>query len=103
MISTNRKLITKKRSFRQYVFFGVIGLFIVTTVFYTVQIATFGVRLSVLEKEEVELQRTKKDLIIKSAEVGSLSGFVEQSKELGFEVPEEVLYLAPEESVARLP
>ena len=103
MRRVNQKPVAKRRSLRQYLYLGVIGSFIVTTVFYTVQIATYGVRLSGLEGEETELQRTKKELIIKMAGADSLSGFVEKSEELGFGAPELILYLAPEESVARLP
>lgn len=79
------------------------GLFLVCSVFLTIQGASTGVQLLVLEEEKLRLIAKNQELSTKLIESTSLLKAGEVAEELGFFQPGETLYIKEKESVANLP
>ena len=80
-----------------------IVLLLTVDVFYTISSAVSGAEISNLENKEVLLKDQnrvyKEEMVVKS----SLTSIEKKAMELGFVKPQEVVYIAEKETVAKLP
>lgn len=72
-------------------------------VFLTVQSASAGARLKLLEERELQIEAENRGLSTKLVELTSLTKIEQMSKQLGFIKPEETFYIKDNEPVAQLP
>jgi hypothetical protein len=83
--------------------FPVVALFVVATVFFTIEVSTLGAQLAELEREEANLTKEKQNLSNQLINSSSLSEMGEKAEDLGFKKPSEVVYISEKEAVAKLP
>lgn len=79
------------------------SLLLVSCVFLTIQGASTGAQLLVLEEEKLGLVAKNQELSAKLIESTSLLKAGEVAEELGFSQPGETIYIREKESVANLP
>ena len=80
-----------------------LAVLLVSQVFISLQISSSGTQLAAFEKEAEDLffeNRKLQDLLITST---SLSGVREKAEQLEFSKPANIIYISPEDTVARLP
>jgi hypothetical protein len=80
--------------------FAVLAL---SSIFMTIETATSGVEIASLQKQEVGLQEEKRSLeesLVKSLSLGDME---DKSVEMGYTKPAALVYVAPPETVAKLP
>lgn len=77
----------------------VIGIFLVSTIYFTIQYSTLGAELTVLENEERKLVKENQELSAKIVRLQSLTQIKSTSEELGFAKPTETVYLNDTESL----
>ncbi len=96
---------TKKRlSFnKKTLLWIIVGLFIAVQVFFTIQTATSGAKISSLESKAIEFSNINKDLEAKLIQATSLSQIQEKAFDLGFVKNVETVYLKSGETFAKLP
>jgi hypothetical protein len=83
--------------------FPIVALFVIATVFFTIEVSTLGAQLAELEREETNLIKEKQDLSNQLVNSSSLSEMGEKAEDLGFKKPSEVIYISEKEAVAKLP
>lgn len=81
----------------------ILGLFAITCVLFTIQTATSGARLSLLEKEETEISEKNQILERELIYLNSLSNLEEGAESLGFVEPQKIMYISEDEIVAKVP
>lgn len=77
-------------------------VFIVAQVFFTVQNATSGAKLKILEEKEEKLVKENRRLSRKLVETTALSSIEKKAEDLGFSKPQQIMYINTEEAVAQL-
>ena len=87
---------------KKYLFIGLIALFAVTSVFYTIEAVTSGVEVASLEKTNDGLIKQKTALEDSFVKTLSLNSLQEKSVELGFTKPANTIYVAGGEPVTAL-
>lgn len=97
--------INKKGKYNFRIFLQVIVLFgfIVSTIYFAIKIAAIGDKLTFLNKKEVEIESRNRELSLEIVSSTSLSKFSDESRNLGFIKPSNILYIKAEEAVAKLP
>lgn len=93
----------KIRIKKNYFLWVTVVFFIVSCVYITIQTASTGARLMVLEKEEAKLISDKQKLSAEIIKSSSLIKVEEKAKDIGFTKPQNTIYITGEEFVARLP
>lgn len=78
-------------------------IFLITTVFFTIEISTLGAKLNSLQREEARLVNENKRLKDTLVNTTSLTSVEDVAEDLGFGKPDTVLYISEEEAVAKLP
>ncbi|MFV1917696.1 MAG: hypothetical protein ACC618_04430 [Patescibacteria group bacterium] len=95
------KLTSKKR--KNTFFWVLFSLFVGASVFLTIYSSTSGARLSQLEEKEnvitEEIQDTKREII----DLNSLSSLEIEAEALGFIKPKNLIYIIPDDTVAKVP
>ncbi len=84
----------KKPAKRLALLWLIIGVFVVSIVFITIQSATMGAELAVLEEEERLLIKERQELSSRIIKSQSLTTIKEQSVQLGFIRPSDTLYFS---------
>ncbi|QQS38573.1 hypothetical protein IPM62_04290 [Candidatus Woesebacteria bacterium] len=91
---------TYKKSSKLYLMWIFVGMAIIGTVYFTIQVSTSGAKLAELEKQKIALlnenQKLSSDLVRKT----SLTAIEGNSKSLGFNKPEKTVYILDKEPVA---
>jgi hypothetical protein len=82
--------------------FGIVAIFIITTIFFAIYGAIVSDKLVVVEIRQDELIKANRLLSSDLVKSDSLSNLSEQTASLGFEKPSNVLYLKEEETVASI-
>lgn len=75
----------------------------VGSIFLSIDTATTGVEMAKLEKTESEFTSQKQDLEESLVKTLSATSLQEKSVELGFVKPDNLVYIASEQPVAKLP
>ena len=83
--------------------FPILVIFIIATVFFTIDVSTLGAHLAELENQEVILNKEKQEYSNQLINSSSLSGMGEKAEQLGFKKPSDVIYISEKEAVAKLP
>ncbi len=73
------------------------------TVFFAIEAATSSSEVASLEKKEAILIQENQDLSDKIIEASSLSSVEKRAPGLNFVKPEKIVYLGPEETIAKVP
>ena len=76
---------------------------VAASILMTVEMASSGAELSLLEKEEVGLRAENQRLGAELISASSLSQFENTYESLGFIKPGKTIYITEEEAVAKLP
>lgn len=92
---------TKKRRFMP--FWVIVGIFLVATVFFTIETATKGAELTRLTLEEKNLLEENRSLSSRLVQVSSLTNLEERAENMGFTKPTKVIYVLEEIQVAKVP
>ncbi len=79
-----------------------IVLFVVSSVFLTIESVTSGAEIASLEKKETALLNQKRQLEEDLVKAISVSDLEEKSEELGYKKPSNVVYLGEGDTVASL-
>lgn len=79
------------------------AVFVIAQIYFALQTATSGARLSKLESEEVSLSDKNRSLSSQLVELTSLTKASDQSTNLGFVKPQKILFAQGESFVAKLP
>lgn len=93
----------KKINLRNYILLGVLAFLAISSVAMTIETAVSSVEISKLQDKEQSLSMEKRSLeetLVKTLSMGALS---EKSTEMGFVKPDNLVYVAPSEAVAKLP
>ena len=91
------------KNLNKYVLIIFCGLLIVSSVLMTVVSATSSAEVSNLQKKEAQLSDDKRNLEDTLVKTLSMNQLQEKGNELGYGVPENLVYVAPPEAVAKLP
>lgn len=102
-ISISKKHFMIKKKGRLTLFWIVIGLFLATTVFLTIDNTTKGARLAELGKEEIKLLEQNRKLSNDLVKASSLISLEEKAESLGFKKPEKIIYVLGSSQVAKIP
>lgn len=86
-----------------YLIWPVLAVFMISTVYSGIQMATSGAKLALLEKKQRQLSDENQQLTSLLIEATSLTRVEEAADELGFVKPEVAVYVSREEAVAKLP
>ncbi|MFC1625551.1 hypothetical protein ACFL1Q_00715 [Patescibacteria group bacterium] len=96
-----------KRKFNKktYLLILITGLFLVSSVYLTIQTVTTGAELVELDSQKDGCLNNRRDLENELVKSVSVSNLVEKSSELGFVKPDEesIVYISADEAVAKLP
>jgi hypothetical protein len=103
MIKKTKKDSHKKRLGLGLLMFIITGVFIVISVFYSINISSFGEKLLVLENEQQELIKRNFQLGTKLANSTSLRSVEDKAGGLGYKKPDNLIYIKAEEFVAKAP
>lgn len=76
---------------------------VVASILMTVEMASSGAELSLLESQEAALRAENQRLGAELVSASSLSQFENTYESLGFIKPEKTIYITEEEAVAKLP
>lgn len=103
--------INKRTKKRKYIFnhkkpvftWLILGVFVITTVFFMIQGAAHGATLANVEQQEAELTQSNQGLSRQLVEATSLSKIEQSAEELGFLKLLNTLYIQKDETVAVLP
>jgi hypothetical protein len=79
------------------------GVFVISVVVFTIETATSGAKLAKLEKLERQLSAENGELSSKLVELSSLRNLDGKSLELGFGLPQKIIYIGREDGFAKLP
>ncbi len=79
-----------------------IGLFIVVSIFFTIQTATSGAELSQLEHHQGQLSKENQELKSEIIRSSSLTDIGDSAEELGFIKPQKVFYISEEVTFAKV-
>jgi len=93
----------KNLNYKKYILIGVCAILAISSIFMTIETATGSAEVASLQKEEASLADEKlglEDNLVKSLSMNQLQA---QSAEMGFVKPSNLVYVAPAETVARLP
>ncbi len=93
----------KKINVRKYLLAISAGIFLVGTVFFAIEAGVSGAELAALEKTEFTLRDENRSLSDKIVEASSLSGVEKRASELGFDKPDNTVYIGTVETIAKLP
>ena len=85
--------IKKRTSIYIYLIYGVVFLMLATQVFLSIQVASRGSRMFILEKKGDEFSDKNKKLTSEIVSSSSLSQIEELSSGLGFIKPNKIVYL----------
>jgi hypothetical protein len=88
---------------RKILIWFAVALFVILQVFFTIQTATSGAQLAALEMEEEKLLKENRLLAGKLVASTSLVDIQENTEELEFSKPENLLYVDIGEFVAKAP
>ncbi|OGM15538.1 hypothetical protein A2V56_03595 [Candidatus Woesebacteria bacterium RBG_19FT_COMBO_42_9] len=83
-------------------FWVVVGIFLVTTVAFTIETATSGAELAELTRQEQELLEVNRKLSASLLKVSSLTTLGERAENLGFLKPVTIIYLLEPKEVAKV-
>ena len=78
----------------------VVGIFIIGTVYFTIQVATSGSKLAQLERERMQLTKETQSLSSDLMQQTSLTQIGQRAEEMGFIKPDKIVYLQNQDSVA---
>lgn len=92
-----------KNKLRNYILAATLGTLAMSSVITTIETATSGVQMSKLEKDKELLVKERKELEEQLVKSMSLSELSNQSSALGFVKAEELVYITPSDSIAKLP
>lgn len=81
---------------------AIMGVFLISTVFLTIQSTSVGSKLADLEREERELVEENQKLSKRLVSSMSLTKIRDQSEDLGYAKPESTVFLGSTEAVASL-
>ncbi len=81
----------------------IIALFVITSVYMAIQVATSGAVIAKLDSEKRELEKENAEISNVLINSSSLSELGERAEELGFVKPEAILYIKGDKAVAKLP
>lgn len=84
-------------------FWIVVGMFLITTVFFTIETATSGAELARLEHSEQVLLEENRTLSSQLLQRSSLSNLSESAESLGYKKPTKVIYILEPAGVAKVP
>ncbi len=101
-MNKNKKRLNIKRS-REYVLLFVLVLLVVANVFYTIGGASNGAELNMVEGKIRELSFNNQSYQDKIMDSSSLQSVSVKAEELGFIKPSDIVYIAGESAVAKLP
>ncbi|OGM02375.1 hypothetical protein A2115_02835 [Candidatus Woesebacteria bacterium GWA1_41_8] len=93
----------KPRSKKGIFWWLTLALFVVSVVVFTIETATSGARLAKLEKQERALVQENSELSALLVESSSLTSLETKSSEMGFGIPQKIIYIGSEEGFAKLP
>jgi len=100
----HQKISLKKIKIKKnYFLWAITVFFIVSCIYITIQTASAGARLMVLEKEESKLISENQKISAEIIKASSLMKAEEKAMEIGFVKPQNTIYITGEEFVARLP
>ena len=97
---------TKKSSLKTKFYYVLLAPLLVIAgiaVFFAIQSAAYGARLTVLDEKAAKLASQNRELSSRLIESTSLSGLSGKTEELGYQKPDNILYLSSDSFVARLP
>lgn len=80
-----------------------LGVFVVVTIFFTIQTATSGATLAQLERDGETVIEENRTLSRQLIYLNSLSSLEKEAKGFGFEKPQKVIYIFEDEAVAKAP
>ena len=81
----------------------IIILFVVSSVYMAIQVATTGAKIAKLDTEKRSLQKENEEISNTLINSSSLSELGEKAEELGFTKPEAIMYIKGDKQVAKLP
>jgi len=81
----------------------IVSLFVISSVYMAIQVATTGAKIALLDTEKRELQRENEEISNVLINSSSLSELGEKAQGLGFVKPEAILYIKGDKAVAKLP
>ncbi|KKS80452.1 hypothetical protein A3E15_02930 [Candidatus Woesebacteria bacterium RIFCSPHIGHO2_12_FULL_42_9] len=84
-------------------FWMVTALFLIATVFFTIEKATEGAELARLTTMEKTLQEEQRRLTSELMQYSSLTNLEERALDLGFAKPVKVIYVLDTQEVAKVP
>ena len=94
----------KKRKTKVFPLLWIIfGIFLVSSVFFTIETATKGAQLAKLEKEEKMLTEENRQLSSQLIQLSSLTNLEAKAKDLGFSKPAKIIYISEPSGVAKVP
>lgn len=81
----------------------IIVLFVISSVYMAIQVATTGAKIAILDTEKRNLQKENAEISNILINSSSLSDLGEKAEELGFKKPEAILYIQGDKDIAKLP
>ena len=100
VINTGKKGKSNLKIFLQLTI--LLGL-VVSTIYFAILTSVVGDKLTILEKKETEIKSGNRELSLQIVSSSSLSKLSQESHDLGFIKPSNILYIKAEEAVAKLP
>jgi hypothetical protein len=82
--------------------FGMISIFISSSIYFAIDSAIISDKLIAVEKTENELSKTNRTLSSSLVKDSSLTSLNEKTQSLGFSKPSNIMYLKEEETVASI-
>lgn len=99
-MANRQKRQSKFLSQRRYCLWVMVGILLITSVFFTIDTATGGAEVSKLQKTETTLAQENRVLTDTLVQSSSLKAIDSKAKELGFSQPDKVVYISQKEAVA---
>ena len=97
----NRKKILK------FIKIGLVGspvaVFAMLTIYMAIEAASYGAKMKFIEDKIAKIDLENREISSQLVSGSSLGSFSEKAQELGFSKPTQILYIGPNEPVAKLP
>lgn len=100
-MANTRKRIKRFTNLKAYGLWIVVGILLVSSVILTIDTATSGAEIAMLEKTQSNLIQENSTLTDSLVKFSSLNSADEKAKELGFSQPGNIVYLSQKEAVAQ--
>lgn len=92
-----------KKIFGAYAVWMTLAVLAAVSVYFTIEMATSGAEVARMEKREIALVKENRTLSDSIVKLSSLNQIEQKAQEMGFNSPQQVLYLGQEDPVAKLP